>query len=262
MTNTIWIDFIPLYIVFLLSVALTLLAIFVGMRLYNLSEKKNSDKIKEQIGTVVGATLALLAFVLAFTFNMAASRFDARKQLLLSEVNAINSAYLQTGLLSQPYQSESRKLLQEYVDLRIRAVTQKGVLEHALKQSEVIQHQLWTLAARMITESKYTPVQTLYIRSLNKIIELHNKRVTVGLQTRIPSTIWVGLYIVATLAMLTVGYQFGQSRRFPGIISIVLAMAFSSVLTLIADLDRSVTATVRVNQAPLIELQKRLVESS
>jgi len=261
MANTIWIDYIPLYIVFLLSVAFTLFAIFVGMRLYKLSEKKGVDKTKEQIGTVVGATLALVAFVLAFTFNMAASRYDARKQLLLSEVNAINSAYLQTGLLPQPYQSESRKLLQEYVDLRIRAVTQKGALEHAVKNSEVIQQQLWALAARMTAETKFSFTQSLYLNSLNQIIQIHNKRVTVGLQTRIPVTIWLGLYVVAAFAMLTVGYQFGQTRYFPGVISIVLAMAFSSVLTLIADLDRSVTGTVKVNQAPLIELQKRMQDT-
>lgn len=258
MYNIPLLDLIPLPVFFLLSIAFTLLAIFVGMRIYWLSEKKGGDKIKEQIGTVVGATLALLAFVLAFTFNMAANRFDARKQLLLNDVSTIQSAYLQAGLLPQPYRSESRELLQEYIDIRIKAVTQEGALMYTLKRSEVIHQELWTIATRIINQSKYTPVQTLYIRTLNKLIELHKKRVTVGLYTRIPKAIWLGLYLIAAFAMITVGYQFGQTRLFPGVISVVLAMAFSSVLTLIADLDRNVTSNVRVDHTSLIELQKQL----
>jgi len=71
----------------------------------------------------------------------------------------------------------------------------------------------------------------------------------------------MGLYAIAALAMVTVGYQFGRTRKIPGPISVILAMAFSSVLTIIADLDRAATGTVLVDQRPLIELQKKISSS-
>ena len=60
-----------------------------------------------QIGTLVGALLALLGFLMAFTFGMAGSRFDARKQLLLDEANSIGTAHLRAGLLPEPHRGKS-----------------------------------------------------------------------------------------------------------------------------------------------------------
>jgi hypothetical protein len=258
MNDKMWIDFLPLYAVFLLSVVYTLSAIFVGMKLSGFESKSGYEKTRGQMASVVGATLALLAFVLAFTFNMAANRFDARKQLLLSEVNAIETAYLRSGLLPQTYTIETRKLLREYVDLRVLAATQIDKIDEAILRSEEIQKKLWAVAEKMYAQPQLPAGRSLYIRSLNDIFDLHTKRVVVALQTRIPETIWIGLYVIAALAMVTVGYQFGKTRRIPGPISLILAMAFSSVLTLIADLDRAGSGTVLVNQRPIIQLQQKL----
>ena len=79
---------------------------------------------------MVAAVLALLAFLLTFTFGMAASRFEARRQVLLDEANAIGTAYLRAALLSDPQRAEIRKLLREYVDVRLEAV-QPGKAEPA-----------------------------------------------------------------------------------------------------------------------------------
>jgi hypothetical protein len=42
---------------------------------------------KAGLGAVVGVVFSLLGLLLAFTFSGAASRFDARKQLIVQEVN-------------------------------------------------------------------------------------------------------------------------------------------------------------------------------
>ena len=261
MNNTIWIDHLPLYAIFLLTVLFTLSAIFAGMKLSGFESKSGYEKTRGQMSSVVGATLALLAFVLAFTFNMAANRFDARKQLLLSEVNAIETAYLRSGLLPQPYTIEARKLLREYVDLRVVAATQTDKIEEVIRRSGEIHQQLWMLTEKMFAQPELPAGRSLFVRSLNEVFDLHTKRVVVALQTRIPETIWMGLYAVAALAMVTVGYQFGVTRKIPGPISVILAMTFSSVLTLIADLDRAATGTVQVDQRPIIQLQQKLISS-
>jgi hypothetical protein len=70
---------------------------------------------------MVGATLGLLAFILAFTFGLAAARFDTRRQLLLDEANAIGTTYLRAGMLPERGQ-QVRDLLRHYVAARLEAV--------------------------------------------------------------------------------------------------------------------------------------------
>src|ERR1700730_14002506 len=49
---------------------------------------------KAGLGAVVGVVFSLLGLLLAFTFSGAASRFDARKQLIVQEVNTLGQSVL------------------------------------------------------------------------------------------------------------------------------------------------------------------------
>ena len=69
---------------------MVLLAIEAGWRLSNRQHPRHADESKAPISAPVGATMGLLAF----TFGMAATRFDKRKQAVLQKANAIGTAYL------------------------------------------------------------------------------------------------------------------------------------------------------------------------
>jgi hypothetical protein len=73
------------------------------------------------VGEMVASTLGLLAFILAFTFGLAASRFDAKRQLLVDEANAVGTTYLRAEMLPER-RDEIRALLRDYVEVRIEAV--------------------------------------------------------------------------------------------------------------------------------------------
>ena len=75
----------------------------------------------------MGSTLGLLAFMLAFTFGMSGSRFDARKQLVLDEASAVLRTYQRAQLLPEARRGTCRRLLEEYVDLRLRAARSLSV---------------------------------------------------------------------------------------------------------------------------------------
>lgn len=250
-----WIDRIPMSVLFVLTILLAIGCIFAGMGLNSAVKPAGGA---QSIGSVVGATLGLVAFMLAFTFNLAANRFDVRKQLLLEEVNAIGTAYLRAELLPKPFGADVRRLLREYVDLRVRGVQDPRTLEEVIVKSEAIQEKLWLNVVNMSTAQPVTPVQNLFIRSLNEVIDLQTKRVTVGLRYRIPGTIWTGLYLISALAMVAVGYQSGPVKRRQYPVNIVLALAFASVILLIADLDRESEGTILVSQQPILSLQQRL----
>jgi hypothetical protein len=56
-----------------------------------------------------------LALMIAFTFAMALSRFEGRRDAVLQEANAIGTTALRARLLPEPHNTETLKLLREYV---------------------------------------------------------------------------------------------------------------------------------------------------
>jgi hypothetical protein len=206
---------------------------------------------------MVASILGLLALVVAFTFSLAASRFDARRQVVLEEANAIGTAYLRSRLLPEPHGAEIARLLREYVDVRIRGV-REGKPDEIIRQSDVIHELLWNEATAAAEKTPNSIMTGVFIQALNEVIDLHAKRVMVGLRSRIPLVIWVGMFGLAILGMASVGYQAGLSatRRSPAMLGLVLA--FGVVLALIADLDRGQEGLLRVSQQALIDLQQTM----
>jgi hypothetical protein len=251
-------DVLPLAGVFVGTVLVVLVGIEAGFRI-GLRRRGRLDGAKEApIGGAVGALLGLLAFLLAFTFGIAASRFDARRHLLLDEVNSIGTTYLRAGMLPEPGRTELRKLLREYVDVRSNLAVHPDELASGIARSEELQDRMWASATVAAQADTHSEVTALMIDSLNETIDLHTKRVVYGMQYRVPSVIWVVLGLVALLSMLAMGYQFGLTGTRNLLISTVLGVSFSLVILLIADLDRGAEGNLRVNQQPLLELQEKL----
>jgi hypothetical protein len=248
----------PLWLFYVITVGIVLLSVLTGFRLGGYSRREGKSEREAPIASILGATLGLLAFILAFTFGMAASRFDARKQLLLDEVNAIGTAFLRTDFLPEPQRAATRKLLKQYVDIRVEAARHPGKLPQAVVDSEALQERLWSQVAALAPQNSASILLGLYIQSLNEVIDLHSKRITVAFQYHIPGIIWLILYFVTILAMVAVGYQFGFTGTKSFVMVLVLALSFSAVIFLIADLDRSSQGLLKVSQKPMIELQHKL----
>ncbi len=116
------VDLIPLWALFLITSVIVLLSIEFGWRLGNYRHQRNKEENNPSISAAVAATMGLLAFLLAFTFSMSASRYDSRKQIIIQEANAIGTTYLRTDLLPEKPRGEARRLLQEYLTLRAGGV--------------------------------------------------------------------------------------------------------------------------------------------
>ena len=250
------IDYIPLWALFAGTVLMVLLAMEGGYRLGSRHRRRREHEHEAAAGAMAAATLALLAFMLAFTFGMAASRFDARRDLVLEEANAIGTCYLRAQMIPEPYREEIRNLLRQYVVTRVEGV-QKGRVEEAIAKSEQMQDQIWSRAAAVGEENPESIVVGLFIQSLNDVIDVHSKRVTAVLN-RIPATIWIALYFVSLLGMTATGYHSGLTGLRSTPMYVLLVLTFSAVLWLIADLDRPGAGFLRVSQHPMIELKNKL----
>src|ERR1700720_2050864 len=64
------------------------------------------DPATSELTSLQGAMVGLLALLLAFSFAMAESRFETRRQLVLEEANAIGTTYLRSHALAEPYQTK------------------------------------------------------------------------------------------------------------------------------------------------------------
>lgn len=208
------------------------------------------------VSAIVGATLGLLAFIMAFTFGLAASRFEARRELIVSEANAIGTSYLRTALLPEPYRAEIRAMLRDYVDIRLEAL-QPSKREQAIRASEELHKRLWSRAVAAGERDPRSVAAGLFISSLNEAIDLHAKRVAAG-RSRIPGVIWAVLYLVTMLSMGTVGYQSGLSGMRRPLVVLALVISLSSVMLLVADLDRPLEGLIKASQQPLLDLRNSI----
>ena len=252
-----WLDYLPLWALLPATVLLVLAAVEAGYRVAIFRKRRSDNAIDAPISSVIGGTLGLLAFLLAFTFGMAGTRFEKRKELLLDEVNAIGTCYLRAGMVPDSERLETRRRLREYVHLRAELARNLDALPQALVRMETLLDELWLQALAVAKNDGHSEMYALFVDSLNEVIDFHTKRLTVS-QYRIPDAIWLALYVVSLLAMAGVGYQFGLAGTRDAAISLFLALAFSIVICLIADLERGYEGTLQVSQQPMIELDRQL----
>jgi hypothetical protein len=250
-------DPFPLWSILPLTVVVGLASFEFGYRIAHYRQQQHQEEKETPVGGMVAGTLGLLAFMLAFTFGLAGARFEDRRQVVLSEANAIGTCYLRAAMLPEPMRTEVKNLLREYVDLRLEAVQQPGKLDEALSKSEALQGRLWAQAVA-VTEKDRSPIAALFVASLNDVIDLHATRVMAGLRSRVPGVIWIVLYVLAILAMEMIGYHAGLANSRRSIAAVALIIGFALVLFLIADLDRPGQGMLRVSQETMLDLRKSM----
>jgi hypothetical protein len=97
-------DAAPLWLLFLGSCMVSVLAVEVGFH-FGTRRRRATPETEGPVAGIVASVLALFAFLLAFTFSSAASRFEARRQMVLEEANSIGTAYLRAQMIHEPRRS-------------------------------------------------------------------------------------------------------------------------------------------------------------
>lgn len=252
-------SFLGVAALFLIPAIIVLVPIFIGQYYGNYRSKKKPEELqRESVGTAVGAAFALLAFMLAFTFQIAADRYNNRKELLLTEVTNIRTTYLRAGLLPEPFRTDTKKLLVEYVDIRADFANDVTKLNTLLTRSPEILNILWDYTEMLAEQDRSSEVYALFTQSVNDLFDNYNQRITMALEYRIPTVILLILFIIAFFSMLALGYQFGISGKGSFMINLLLAIVFAVVMFLILALDRPETGVARLNQKPVLALQKQV----
>lgn len=253
---------LPQMFTYLVTIIIVLIALRVGYQLAIVLKRKKNIIDDGPAGTLVASVMGLLAFILAFAFSSTTDRFNTRKQLLLEEVNAIETAYMRADLIPEPYQAEAKDAIRTYVDLRVELVDAPDSLIYYVDQSIQVQNKMWDIVQAISKEElQNADIVSLFVEAVTNVIEMQNNRFTVGVIYKIPQEVWFLLYTLILFSMVSMGYLFGLKQELNWSMFLILSIAFSAVIILIADLDKSGAATnsiIQINQQPLIDLQKRI----
>ena len=253
-----FLDTSPVWLLYAGTVLLLLGGNEAGFRIGRWRRTRMPEGEKAPATAIQGSTLGLLAFMLAFTFGMSGSRFDARKQLVLDEASAVLRAYQRAQFLPEPQKSECSRLLRDYVELRLDVAARKSLSEvqQLVTRSEAIQDALWKEAVALA--ERPSPSLTGFVQSLSELTDLQMKRVRAAVWNRIPPTIVMTLYGIALLALTAMGYGAGLADSRTTIPSVMLILTFSAIIVLIVDLERPRQQLFQVNQEPMADVARRI----
>jgi hypothetical protein len=227
--------------------------------------KAGSDGIERaDIALILGAVLTLLALLLGFTYAMSEGRFEARRQLVVEEANAIGTAYLRAKTLPEPRSSEIQELLRQYTALRADIPrTMKDDPENMRemdKRTKELHGVLWSHAAALARDNP-SPVIAVFLETLNDMIDLHSKRLA-AFRNRVPFPIYLVLFVVSAVTLCLVGYYFGSHGWRARILTTMVALLVASVMWLIMDLDQPVRGRITASQQSLYDLHQDLSHES
>ena len=106
-------DAYPQWAVSAATLLLVMLAIEGGYRLGRAARGRSEDEKESPVSAIAATILALLAFMMAFTFSIVSDRFDTRKALVREEANAIRTAWLRSDFLPEPDRAEAVRILEQ-----------------------------------------------------------------------------------------------------------------------------------------------------
>jgi hypothetical protein len=234
------------------------LAAGIGMALH--SRRHDLDEsVREDYGTIVGATLTLLGLLIGFTFSMATTRYDLRKNLEEQEANAIGTEYARLDFLPSADAAQLQGLLRQYTGLRIHFYTTRDQAELRRLNADTtrVQNQMWTLVAQA-AQLQSSPLTALASSGMNDVLNAQGYT-QAAWWNRIPSAAWCLMFLIAVLANVLLGY--GMHRR-AVVLSVVLPLAVAISFFLIADIDSPRAGVIRIHPQNLYALADSLLASS
>jgi hypothetical protein len=239
--------------------AIVLAAIEIGFRFGRRSQGVAvDDDSKTHINATQSSTLGILALLLAFTFSLSLQRFDTRSDAMVDEANAIGTAYLRAQLLPAPLRDETRALLRDYVDVRVKAgsvsVTQDDEWASLMARAGALQNALWD-SARRAAEANPSPVPAgMFVQATNDLIDSFGRR-DAALHRHVPEVVLFLLLGTFLITGAIVGFSGGVVGRRPPLVSFAMVVLIVVLVFVILDLDRPRRGLIVVSEKNLIDLQ-------
>jgi hypothetical protein len=221
-----------------------------GERILNRHLKLDKD-VEKDMSVILGSALTLLGLIIGFSFSMAVSRYDQRKNLEEEEANAIGTEYSRADLLPSADAARVRALLTDYTKQRILFYVTRNEeeLQKINAQTAQLQTQLWS-AVLPAAAAHPTQIVALVVSGMNDVLNSQGYT-QAAWWNRIPISAWSLLTVISICCHLLLGYSAGVSGKKA---HMLLALPFLTSVSffLIADIDSPRGGIIRVSAQNLV----------
>jgi hypothetical protein len=244
----------------LLVLALCLVTLWLSAQIgvsFHKRRRNAEEGDREDFGLVVSASLTLLGLIVGFSFSMASSRYDQRKNYEEAEANAIGTEYVRADFLPAVDAARVRTLLRNYLDQRVLFYETRD--DHQLQQIDAataqLENHLWS-AVQTPAAARPTPVVALAVMGMNDVLNSRGYTQAAWFN-HIPIAAWGLMIIIAICCNILIGYgtRRGEAKA---ILLLVLPLIVSISFSLIADIDSPRTGIVRLRPQSLESLSQSL----
>jgi hypothetical protein len=237
-------------LIFIICLLAQWFAAYVGDFLRKHRRAPGSDE-RADFSTIQTANLTLLALIIGFSFSMAVSRYDQRKNYEEAEANAVGTEYIRADLMPADNAARVRELLSRYVGQRILFYeTRDGrQLDQVDAETAKLQAELWSAILPAAT-SQPTPVAALAVSGMNDVLNSQGYT-QAAWWNRIPVAAWALMLLIAVACNFLFGYS---ERRKGALVLAILPVVVSISYFLIADIDSPRLGVIRVIPQNLIAL--------
>jgi hypothetical protein len=164
---------------------------------------------------------------------------------------------LRTDLLPDQAAAKAKKLLIQYLDIRIDyyKIHDHKRLEKIYQETDRLQTQLWDTVSSSV-RSNQTPVMALVASGMNEVIDSEGFTVA-SWAARLPVTAWILMGAIAVFANLLLGfgaYNFARKTWIFLIFPIITAISFF----LIADIDSPRGGAIKILPRNLQSLKQSI----
>jgi hypothetical protein len=242
----------------ILVLVLSLPGLWISARFGAAFKKRQRDRENDgndDFDILFGATLTLLALIIGFTFSMAVTRYDQRKNLEEQEANAIGTEYVRAQLLPAADAASVRGLLTSYLDQRILFYksTDGEPLRQINAQTAQLQAKMWS-AVETPTAAQPTIVAALVVTGMNDVLNSQGYT-QAAWWNRIPVVAWILLMAISIFCNILTGYRAHGKSPF---LFLILPIALSISFFLISDIDSPRHGVIRVQPQNLESLAESL----
>jgi hypothetical protein len=248
----------PSVLTCILLVVTMLLFVRIGISMAERKRRKNYIKGEDGFGPIEASLLGLVAFLIGFTFSMALSRYEARREVMISECNMIGTAILRTDLYPDSLKQLFRADFKDYVNSRIayyECGSNNTEIQNSLKQCSEISSRIWkrALAFSSKLNSPFV-ISNQMIPALNQMIDIVTTRDD-EMNFHIPDSIIVFLFILCLVGSFVIGYSMHRSKL-DWLILVSFCLMISISFYMILDLDKPTMGLIHLNdpQQKMIEL--------
>jgi hypothetical protein len=222
------------------------------------------EEVREDFSVILAATLTLLGLIIGFSFSMAVSRYDQRKNLEEAEANAIGTEFVRADLLPTADAAKVRALLRSYVDQRVLFYTTRDLFftpgaDEQLRlindRTAQLQAELWA-AVQAPAAAQPTPIIALTVWGMNDVLNSQGYT-QAAWWNRIPIAAWGLMGLIAVCCNLLIGYG-ARNPRTERTLLLILPLVVSISFFLIADIDSPRGGVIRVHPQNLLSLAESL----